>query len=113
MSIERRRFPRIKYDFPVKFKTISPNASAPFKSALGKDISEGGLCFSTDSFVGVGSKLMLELPIPEKNYTIRAVAKPAWVRGTADVERYEMGSSFLEMSEFDKQLLRDFVDANN
>lgn len=106
MGVERRKHTRVPFDAAIRVRRIDGSQSM---GALGCDLSEGGLRFTTDRFVGVNHKLLMEFEMPLGGRPLRIVGKPAWVRQLGTSESYEVGNLFLELSEEDQGAIRDFV----
>jgi len=89
---ERRRFPRLAAECPVRYRVI-PEARPAFQGALVRDVSAGGVRFRTFSFMPRGARMLLELQLPV-GPPIRAVGRAAWIRTLPDDDGYEVGSQF-------------------
>jgi len=90
---ERRRFPRL--DVPVCYRPA--RLFGPRKVA--RDVSRGGIKVFTDDPFDVGTRLEIELFLPEGE-SLTIDVRVAWVREIVDGEaRYEAGLEFLAMDE--------------
>jgi len=106
--IEKRKSPRIKAAVPLQYKELHGNTYLA-KGALTKDLSEGGVRFITDRFIGLACHLMLEMQLPSMAKSIKAISKPSWVRKTRHGTTYEIGSQFLALTSKDAARLSDFT----
>ncbi len=88
---DRRRFPRL--DLPLLYRPA--RLLGPRKPA--RDLSRGGIKVYTDDALSVGTRLEIELFLPEGD-SLALDVRVAWVRELAGGEaRYEAGLEFLAM----------------
>lgn len=106
-TTERRRFPRIDSNVPVKYRNLR-TAAIPMGS-LTKNISEGGISFKTNEFISLACRLVVEIALPAIPKPIKAISKVAWIRKMSSGDEYEMGNQFLEISKEDRSLITDYV----
>jgi len=106
--IERRKFVRVRCSQPLRYRELGANHSE-FHETFALDISEGGVRFRTDRFVSKGGKLLLEMNLAPAQQMVKAVVQPAWNRALTGFHECELGVSFLELAEFDRNSIRDFV----
>ena len=105
---DRRRFPRL--DVPVFYR--SARLFGPRRAA--RDVSRGGIRVFTDDALPIGTRLEIELFLPDGE-SLRIDVRVAWVRELSNEEtRYEAGLEFLQMDEARvarlEQCLTDFKD---
>lgn len=105
--IEKRRFPRIDSNLPVKYRNLRM-ATVPMGS-LTKDISEGGIRFKTNEFISLACRLVIEINLPTFPRPIKAISKVAWIKKMSSGDQYELGNQFLEISKEDKTVITDYV----
>lgn len=94
-----RRYIRHPAGVPLKFSVENPEQPNDFFTqayrAFGlRDVSEGGLCFSSDHPVTPGSKITIEIPIESPPFQARGVV--AWCRPEAGA--YAIGVQFSDDS---------------
>ena len=108
MMDEKRRSPRIRSGFPLKYKDLKEDDSEP-RGTVSKNISEGGVRFRSDRFISLACRLVVELNLPNVHKSIKAVAKIAWIKKLPTGDDYEVGNQFLEIARADKEIIRNFV----
>lgn len=102
---EKRRFPRIKLNLPIRYQV----RGVPDSSNVASDnLSAGGLSFVNNKFIAPETPLMVELNVLSRVLTL--AAKVAWVLPVSHSDRYRMGVEFLELDMAEKYYLSDFVD---
>ncbi|MFH1858461.1 MAG: PilZ domain-containing protein [Candidatus Omnitrophota bacterium] len=104
--INRRQYERMRFPMPLQFSGGKWHA----QSALMKDISAGGVCLRTEEFIGVGSKLVLELYLPSFGETHTMVGKVVWNRELPNISRHEVGVQFTDLSEDIQNRIQRFVE---
>ncbi len=62
-GIERRQFVRIKKNYIIRFFEKN-NPSVKFEVSQIENISKGGLCFTSNVFLTIGSNIAIELRTP-------------------------------------------------
>lgn len=107
---EKRQYKRQEGTFPFRYRETLGTPS-PFRGALVKDVSLGGLRFRTESFLPLDTSLILELSLPESTRPVRAITRVAWSRKLPAGERYEIGGEFVEMIPSEKRTLEGFLEA--
>lgn len=105
---DRRRFPRL--DVPVFYRAA--RLFGPRRAA--RDVSRGGIRVFTDDNLAIGTRLEIELFLPDGD-SLTIDVRVAWIRELANEEtRYEAGLEFLQMDEQRvarlEQCLVDFKD---
>ncbi len=106
-SIERRRFPRINLQVPIRLSTIDPEldpgSGRPFFRSCEEtvaDLSRGGARVQSHEPLATGRRLLLELDLPDGR-SFEAIARVAWVRIEPSVSNgnddgaYGLGLEFL------------------
>jgi len=105
---EKRKHARIKTAVPLQYNELHGNTYL-VKGTLTKDLSNGGVRFISDRFVGLACHLMLEIQLPSMSGSIKAISKPAWIKKTRYGTDYEIGSHFLALTSEDASLLANFT----
>jgi len=107
-ATERRRFTRISSRLPLEYKNLR-EVGITAKGVLTKDISEGGIRFTSSKFLSLANRLVITINIPTSARQIKAIAKIAWIKKLPSGEQYEIGNQFLEMSKEDKKEIAKYV----
>jgi len=91
---ERRRYPRVHTDVPIRLSTIDPEidpwSGRPFFRSCEEavaDVSRGGARVLSNEPLGPGRRLLLEIDLPDGR-PFEAIARVAWSR----VEPHARGS---------------------
>lgn len=109
----KRKFPRIHESVNIKWKKKDKSScKAPECSDITSDVSEGGACLVVYEKMNVGDPLSLELQLPSGR-RVNTEAKVAWIRdfeimGPKGQNGYEVGVQFINISENDKEELKQF-----
>jgi len=113
---ERRKFTRISFSFPVRFKQYDFDKGGVEKEgitqyAYSNDISLEGikLKFLENVEVGKYLKLKLTLPVEQGCIVIHAKGEVKWNQYDENDKIYIVGVQFLEMDEDDKIKLEEFI----
>ncbi|NQT32818.1 MAG: PilZ domain-containing protein [Candidatus Omnitrophica bacterium] len=110
---EKRKFPRIVTHIPVKYRKLNDPGSVSGGGSVTKNLSVGGVRFTTPEFISRACRLILELDMPMLTKPIKAISKVAWIRKLSSGGNFEIGSRFLEISKTDKELVSKYVDSLN
>lgn len=108
-AFERRRFPRVKSYAPIQYKEIG-RLSEPFMACLSKDIGEGGVKLTSNEFIPLDRKLIVELFLHNSTGPLKAIARVAWVTQMPYADRYMMGLEFIDFPEDHKKVVREYVE---
>jgi hypothetical protein len=101
-SQNRRRFPRVLVDVPIRLSTIDPEvdpwSGRPFFRSCEEtvaDVSRGGARIRSEEPLGPGRRLLLEMDLPDGR-SFEAIARVAWSRLDPDAPTvYGLGLEFL------------------
>ena len=109
MAVERRRFPRVRADFGLKYQ-IKDSDSAQIK-AVSINIGEGGIMMKISEKLDVGTLLNLQLTLPPPYGNIQASARAIYVIDNYwdDYPPYRCGVEFLDLKEKDRSQIKKFV----
>ena len=108
-SVEnKRRFTRVGASLPLEYRDLRKSAELP-KGSLLRNISEGGVCFSSKEFMSLACRLVLNINLPNTTRPIKAISKVAWIRRVPSTNQYEMGNQFLEITKEDRAQITNFV----
>ncbi|NQT90327.1 MAG: PilZ domain-containing protein [Candidatus Omnitrophica bacterium] len=105
---ERRRFPRVGARVPLQFKDIQRTIET-YSGTLTKDISTGGVRFTSNEFLSIFTRLLVEASVPSFSRPIKAISKVAWIRKIPRSSQYDVGVQFMDMTEEDKKQLGSFI----
>ena len=105
---EKRSSPRVDARLPMQFKDIQRPIET-YTGSLTKDISEGGVCFTSNDFLSVFTRLILEVSVPSFSRPIKAISKVAWIRKLDRGSQFKIGLQFMDMTEEDKKHLLSFI----
>ena len=82
-GVERRRLPRLRESCKIRVKPIAGAALPGGTEAVTVNISGGGLAFRSEERVQPGEFVAVEMSMPEFETPVVALARVAWVEGTA------------------------------
>ncbi|MDD5436145.1 MAG: PilZ domain-containing protein [Candidatus Omnitrophica bacterium] len=105
---EKRRYKRVGADVPLQYRDLRKSAELPKGSVL-RNISEGGVCFSSKEFMSLACRLVLTITLPNNPKPLKAISKVAWIRRLPVGDQYELGNQFLEIAKEDKVTISEFV----
>jgi len=94
-SNERRKFIRHPVCFPIKYKVLRKGTLFNFKEEVTttKNISEGGLMFSSSKSAPLNSQIVARIPFMDKVFNVRA--KVVYCRKMPANKLYDVGVSFV------------------
>ena len=110
LSGEKRRYKRVDTKLALQYRDLKKGSDLP-KGSLLKNISEGGICFSSKQFMSLACRLVLDISLPNSVKPIKAISKVAWIRRLPLGDQYELGNQFLEIAKEDKAQIVDFVNS--
>ena len=105
---ERRKYPRFKCGFQVSYQKA--DASDTFDITQLKNLSLGGLLFTTSKPYGKGEVLALQIRLPDRSTPILSSARVVESREKIRNLIYDTRVSFLVIYDEDKQALSNFLD---
>ena len=109
---DKRRYKRVGASLALEYKDLKKRAELPNGSLL-KNISEGGICFSSKEFMSLACRLILNITLPNTPKPIKAISKVAWIRRLPLGDQYELGNQFLEIAKEDKAQIVNFVNSTS
>jgi len=104
----KRRYARVGVSLPLEYKDLRKAAELP-KGSLLKNISEGGVSFTSKEFMSLACRLVLNITLPNSTKPIKAISKVAWIKRIPVGDQYELGNQFLEITKEDKAQIINFV----
>jgi hypothetical protein len=125
---ERRSFPRIPKAVTVEvIKLLFPLPTKPDSVALGKDISGGGISFTSDMPFDIGSSLSLKIHLKglaehrkphsylvdiAQSQPLAALGEVVWCRPSSESGRYDVGLHFTNIYEDDFKALMQYLESS-
>jgi len=112
---EKRKHPRIDVSVPVRYKELKSNQEKAIRSTRTKNLSINGARFSTDKFLSLASRLVVEMQLPTLSRPIKAISKIAWIKklptgdGFEVGTQFEIGNQFLDMAKEDKKAITEYA----
>ena len=96
---ERRRFIRHPMCFPLKYRVIKATLrkSPKEERSTTSDINRGGLLFSAQQSVKIGTLINIKIPFQSKIFSVKA--KVVHCKKIPDMDLYNVGVSFMRVSE--------------
>jgi hypothetical protein len=80
-GLEKRKFPRIEVETPVKFAVVIPT----HEEGVTADISQGGMCLNTRRAMAQGTVLRLDFDLPgNPPVHVEALGQVMWQRTNPD-----------------------------
>jgi c-di-GMP-binding flagellar brake protein YcgR len=115
MFMERRRYPRVTVEIPVKYRLIDDQKELATVFDRKKkdthtrslDLSLGGIYITADQRLKVGTILRLEITVPEPSTLLSAFAEVIWSNDTGG------GLHFLAMKDEDMECLKGYIEKMN
>ncbi len=108
----KRKYQRVGASLNLQYRDLRKSTDMP-KGSLLKNISEGGVCFSTREFMSLACRLVLNINLPNNSKPIKAISKVAWIKRMPAGDQYEMGNQFLEIAREDREQIVDFVNSSS
>jgi len=108
---EKRKFPRLDSSLLLYYQVYN-RADLPKDISLTSDVSEGGLCFSCSENFELGTILELEIRLPTRNTSLKALGKVVWSRQTGP-SKYDLGISFVKIGEEEKKEIFSYLSLFN
>ena len=114
MGQEQRQFLRLG----VRLLTWVKLPSGKVQRALTKDLSPGGLCFLMEGAVAPGTRLELELKLPDREAAVSFTAEVKWSRPVAAPAKgalaptCEVGLQLLAINPKDQALIIQYARLN-
>ena len=106
---EKRKIVRIRWPVVVQYKTVEEPCSQD--QIVGKDISEGGVCFIVYERLTKGTRLDMQIQIPFDSMPIFVKGRVAWIKkvGEEHAKTFEVGVEFAEVDPRDQRRFRIYI----
>lgn len=105
---EKRRFNRADANLALQYRNLR-KSNDPLALSVSRNISEGGVCFTSSEFISLACRLVVEISLPNAPKPVKAISKVAWIRKLPAGDQYQLGNQFLEMTKEDKAHIMNFV----
>ena len=107
---EKRKFVRIEWPVVVEYKTLEEPYTQD--QIVGRDISEGGVCFTVYERLLKGTKLDIQVRVPFDSMPIFVKGKIVWIKklGGQHDRIFEVGVSFTEVGPKDEKRLKMYIE---
>lgn len=93
---EKRSTRRINFSEPVIYKT---KIDSQISANITKDLSESGLRFTSNQFIGVGTQIFLTISLNDGTF-VEVIGAVAWVEKMRLSDKYQLGIKFEETSSY-------------
>jgi Tfp pilus assembly protein PilZ len=100
---EKRTGTRFNVSLALQYRYLTK-----LNNALSRDVSEGGLSFTTSDFIPLNTQLFVAL-LP-KDEPLRATGQVVWVRKVPYGDRYNVGLKFTDISAYNKARISTLED---
>ena len=105
---ERRRFVRVPFIFPVKYRLVEDEENREFH-ALSDNLSEGGIKIICMQKVGEGKEMLLQFSLPTSDGIFEICCKGLVVWYQESESRSFCGVQFSDLAEEHQIILHDFI----
>jgi len=105
---ERRRYVRIRDASQISYEVIPGEYIREYAT---KDISQGGLKFTTHEFIAKNSHLKIKLHLHKYFFNFEALVKCAWVNKLPYNDEYEVGVEFIDVPQEAAGHLISYIEA--
>ena len=102
-----RNFKRTEIEIPVTYKPV--NHSNWYKTVT-KGLGTGGVCLLSREYLGQGTEMKIQLPLPGSETTITATGLVIWCAFLIDKKVYESGIEFPRLNDGEKRAITAFID---
>ncbi|MCX7927978.1 MAG: PilZ domain-containing protein [Candidatus Omnitrophica bacterium] len=101
---ETRRFPRYNFSEPLRFQI---RGTQQINATICKDLSRGGIRFTSSCFISPKTVLMLEFSVLGRN--IHPIARIVWSSPFLRQDKFYLGAEFIEWDILEKRILHEFL----
>ena len=105
---EKRRFRRIGFQVPLSYHI---RGTTDYLGTLTKNISLGGMGFTSNKFSAPNTLLNLEFNILQRFFSVMAQVR--WITSLPSSDNYHLGIEFLEIQPQDKRYLLEYIDIHH
>jgi len=106
---ENRKFVRLDWPVVIKYKTAEEPVTQD--QIVGKNVSEGGVCFIVYERLAKGTMLDMQLEVPFDSMPIFIKGEVAWIKkvGEEHAKTFEAGVEFTKVEEKDQKRLKMYI----
>lgn len=105
---ERREYIRVGDSLKIMYKIVS--LSGAQRGGYTEDISGGGIRFSLDHYLKVGTVLELSISIPNQESPIQATGEVTWLHERKDMKSpYVVGIKFIKIDPFERGKILNYI----
>jgi hypothetical protein len=104
---ERRRFPRSRSSFPMRYRLI-PVGTEGYLHASVEDLSPDGVRFRCAGTMRPRTGLLLELQLPGAQ-AVRTFGRATWVRELPGRDGFEVGGRFVDQSTSTRRAIEQHI----
>lgn len=107
---EKRKFVRITWPIIVLYKTLEEPHTGD--QIVGKDISEGGVCFTVYERLTKGTILEVQIYFPSDTMPIFGKGEVVWIKriGAEHAKTFEVGVAFTYIEPRDQKRLKMYIE---
>lgn len=118
---ESRTYLRVSFNNSLQFKICSTQFLSEFHVASAQNISQSGLCFSSEKDPAVGTIIMIQTDLKTLSHCIKVenmlfemegsiLGKVVWTRASRlKQDRFDVGVAFVKLEEADQPEVREAV----
>jgi hypothetical protein len=106
-QIGTRGFKRTEIEIPVRYKPINHTT---WYTTVTKGLGTGGVCLISKEYLGQGTEMKIQLPLPESDTTILATGLVIWSGFLIEKNVYESGIKFFRLNDGEKRTITAFID---
>ncbi len=104
---EKRKFVRVHSSLPLHYRDYEH-----FVSSLSRDISEDGIRFTSNRFIPVSVKLLMDICLFHDAEPIKVITEVIWVEKLSHMDLYYVGAKFVDLSETHRRLISNYLSSN-
>jgi hypothetical protein len=104
---ERRKFIRRDFSLPMHYTGYE----ASLNTSVSKDVGEQGIKFSSNKFIPVLTRLMLNVFFQQAE-PLKLLGEVVWIRKLPHLDMYSIGTRFVNLSEEQKRNLSEYLDVD-
>ena len=94
-ELRQRKYPRIKESCKVKYRIVQDTERQLEKQGgAAVNISGGGMCFSSDEEIELGSMITLEMTLSGLSAPVVSLARVVWCERSEGPEGFDVGVEF-------------------
>ena len=108
-DVERRQFVRVNTNFVVSYY-VYPGELNKTDMTLTRNVSLGGICFTTDENFSTGTVLHVTLRLPKVNNLVKALAEVVYVKQEMNKKLlFDIGIKFIKVEDKNLMILEQTI----